>query len=328
MRVSVALCTYNGARFLSEQLQSIARQTLVPDELVICDDGSTDGTIEILQAFAATSAIDVRLHLAAQRGGVVANFARAMAGCTGDVIALADQDDVWLPDKLKITIGALHAAQDALGEETPLLAHTDLRVIDAAKSVLADSFWAHQGIRLQHPDALSELLLENFVTGCTVVMNRALRDQALPIPPGAIMHDWWLALVAATRGKVVTLPNATMLYRQHGSNTVGARRRNVVKYILGWREFIGRVEARIGQSEALAAHLRGGLSKDAEELIGRFNCDMRRGRLAGLLWLIRRGVRMQQMRRTVAVYLLAALRMFAAPGHSPLPAADANRLHR
>jgi glycosyltransferase involved in cell wall biosynthesis len=328
MRVSVALCTFNGAKYLQEQLQSIAAQSLPPDELVICDDGSTDGTIELLRAFADTSTIPVHLHLGASRGGVIANFERAIAYCTGDVIALADQDDAWLPDKLKITVGALRAAQEVHGEDVPLLVHTDLRVVDAAKNVIATSFWAHQEIRARHRDALAELLLENFVTGCTLVMNRSLRNLALPIPPDAVMHDWWLALVAAAKGKVITLPDVTILYRQHGSNTVGARRRSLAKYILGWREFVGRVEARINQSEALETHLKGRGPPATEEFVRRFNEDIRGGGLVGLLWLIKRGVRMQQIRRTFAVYLLAALKIFAPARPGEARVAQQHGTHR
>lgn len=195
-RLSVALCTYNGARYLREQLDSIALQTRQPDEMVVCDDRSSDGSVEIVEAFAADAPFPVRLCVNEEGLGATKNFERAMGLCEGDYIALSDQDDVWLPNKLEITFNAMCRAEDRSGADVPILVHTDLRVVDLERRLVAPSFYRHQGFKKLHRNLLAELLVENYVTGCTMMMNRALRDGGLPIPSGAMMHDWWLALVA------------------------------------------------------------------------------------------------------------------------------------
>lgn len=315
MRLSVALCTYNGARYLREQLQSIAGQSMPPDEIVVCDDGSTDETLQILNDFAAAATIPVRVHADGDRVGVVRNFERAIGRCSGDVIALADQDDVWLPEKLKVTVEALERAEKDCPGGIPILVHTDLWVVDSAKNVIAESFYEHQGmIRNKPSNPLPWLLVENYVTGCTLVMNRMLQEESMPIPCEAVMHDWWLALVAAARGRVVTLPAGTILYRQHGRNAVGARRRSLRRYVFGWKEFFERVEARVRQSEALLFQLRGRLEPETESFLEEFNARIRRGGPSAVYWMMKNEVRMQSVLHTAAVFLMVAVGAFRRQG--------------
>lgn len=320
MRLSVALCTYNGARYLREQLQSIAEQSMPPDEIVVCDDGSTDETLQILNGFAAASLIPVRVHADGDRVGVVRNFERAISRCSGDVIALADQDDVWLPEKLKVTVEALERAEKDCPSGTPILVHTDLWVVDSAKNVIAESFREHQGIRKKPQSPLAGLLVENYVTGCTVAMNRTLKEESMPIPGEAVMHDWWLALVAAARGRIVTLPTGTILYRQHGSNAVGAGKRSLRRYVFGWKAFFERVEAPVRQSEALLFQLRGRLEPETESFLDEFNTRIRRGGPSAVYWMMRNEVRMQSALRTAAIFFLVAVGAFRR--RSPLTRAS------
>lgn len=230
--LSVALCTYNGARFVAEQVRSILAQRPAPLELVVGDDDSGDDTVSIIEReVAAARAADPAMmtELVVRRHspglGVVGNFADAMEACRGDLIALSDQDDVWAPDKLARLV-ALFAA-DARVQ----FVHTDARLVDAAGSplglTLLDALEATSAERagLQSGDAFAVLLRRNLVTGATVMLRRSLVAQAAPFPPEWV-HDEWLAAIAAAQHEhaLRLVPEPLIDYRQHGANEIGARR--------------------------------------------------------------------------------------------------------
>lgn len=221
--ISVALCTYNGATYLQGQLDSIASQSLFPDELIVCDDKSNDETMKILSKFASSAPFFVRVEQNRHNLGAKMNFAQAISLCQGHYVALCDQDDVWLSKKLEILLSKMHKAESQYGKQTPILIHTDLRVVDSDCKLLASSFLKLNRIKHVENNPLRTLVVQNFVTGCTAIINRSLINVSLPIPRDAIIHDWWIALVAACRGRIVFVPEATVLYRQHRSNVVGTK---------------------------------------------------------------------------------------------------------
>lgn len=212
--VDVVLPTFNSAAFLPEQLDSILSQK-VPLRILIRDDHSTDQTMAIVRAYQAQHGNISVLDDHDGRLGVVGNVQRLLTATEADFVLLCDADDIWRPHKAARLIDAL------VGHSTPALAHSDARVIDASGQPLASSLW-----HLQHSqaegDRLGALLLRNTVTGCTAGVNRALLDVALPLPPQVIMHDWWLALMAAATGTIVRVPESLVDYRQHSTNVVGA----------------------------------------------------------------------------------------------------------
>jgi glycosyltransferase involved in cell wall biosynthesis len=230
--VSVALCTYNGARFVAEQVRSILAQRPAPIELVVGDDDSTDDTLPIVEReVAAARAADpaVTTELVMRRHspglGVVGNFADALSACRADLIALSDQDDVWAPDKLA-RLTALFEADARLQ-----LVHTEARLVDAAGAplglTLLDALEATPAERagLQSGDAFAVLLRRNLVTGATVMLRRSLVELAAPLPREWV-HDEWLAAIAAAQGphSLRLVPEPLIDYRQHGANEIGARR--------------------------------------------------------------------------------------------------------
>lgn len=224
-RLSVALCTYNGARFLAQQLESLARQTRLPDELVVCDDRSSDDTVRIVENFVATAPFPVALHVNTSNVGVSENFGQAIQKCQGDLIALCDQDDVWLPHKLAagITCFTDDPTLDAL--------FTDAGTIDQKEDRLPGTLW--EGIRfsakqrrlVEAGEAIIVLADRFLVTGATLVFHRRLLGTILPIPPTRprlLLHDGWIALIAASTGKLRALDGPpTMLYRLHDQQQVG-----------------------------------------------------------------------------------------------------------
>jgi hypothetical protein len=137
---------------------------------------------------------------------------------------LADQDDVWLPDKIERKLARLKELEAQNGSETPLLVFTDLKVVDEDLSVIEDSMWHYQRLDPAITQDWRGLLAQNVVTGCTIIANRALADAALPFALPEMMHDHWLAVNAAKYGRVAYLKDATVLYRQHGTNVAGGIR--------------------------------------------------------------------------------------------------------
>lgn len=226
MRISVALCTYNGERFLADQLASIGGQTRPPDELVACDDASTDGTAAVVRAFAATAPFPVRVEVNPANLGTTPNFARAIGLCSGDVIALADQDDVWLPHKLATLEAAL--ADPAAG-----LAFSDAEVTDERLRPLGYRLWqsirfdAREQERFRGGGAFAGLLRRHRVTGATLAFRASLRGLVLPIPPGWV-HDAWVALLVSAVARVEPVADPLIQYRQHDRQQIGGRRRGLL----------------------------------------------------------------------------------------------------
>lgn len=220
--VSIALCSFNGARYLRQQLDSIAAQSRRPDEIVVCDDGSDDETISITCDFAKDAPFPVRIEINERRLGTVANFDKAIGLCRGDIVFLSDQDDVWHPRKIEKQIAAMRSMEARHGRDTPLLVHSDLEVAGPTLDRIAPSYMKYQGIR-HLDDDFGSLLVQNFVTGCATAVNRALIDLARPIPEVSLMHDWWLALCAAAGGRIGFIAEPLVAYRQHGGNQVGSK---------------------------------------------------------------------------------------------------------
>lgn len=217
--LSIALCTYNGARFLREQLDSIAAQTRPPDELVICDDGSTDDTLTIAEQFAAAAPFAVQIHPAVQNLGIAGNFERAICLCSGGIIALSDQDDVWLPHKLERLNTALSVSGTGF-------AFSDAELVDESLKPLDKRLWQSIGFdareqAILRTDAPRLLLKHRVVTGATMAFRAEYRDKFLPISPLWI-HDGWIALIIALYAGAASIAEPLIQYRQHGRNQVGA----------------------------------------------------------------------------------------------------------
>jgi glycosyl transferase family 2 len=223
MRISVAMCTYNGAKFLPAQLQSIITQSRPPDEIVICDDRSTDDTQNILEKFASESPVPIKLHINDQNLGSVKNFERAISLCTGDVIALSDQDDVWRNDKLQLFETVLNNSPSAG------IVFSDAAIVDQDLKPLNRRMWdevgfdAHKRKLVRTGRALEVLITGWTVTGATMAFRSRFVKLSLPIPEGiAMIHDGWIALTIAAVADVVALDEPLIQYRQHAQQQIGA----------------------------------------------------------------------------------------------------------
>jgi glycosyltransferase involved in cell wall biosynthesis len=247
------MCTYNGARWLGEQLASLAAQMRPPDELVICDDRSGDSTVEIIRSFASSAAFPVRLHVNETNLGPAANFGKAMSFCGGDVIFFCDQDDVWLPDKIARMTGVLENAP-AVGA---VLGNAEL--VDEALRPLPGSLWdaipftpAEQAA-VRSGRAAQVLARKNVATGATMAFRSEFRKLALPVPDiERCMHDAWVALLISAVAEIALLPEPVIRQRLHAGNRIGTRRRSLREQIAMGREHI-RSQAFLHDAQVFAA---------------------------------------------------------------------------
>lgn len=237
LRLSIVMCTYNGAAYLQQQLDSLLVQTRLPDEIVIGDDGSTDATMDILRRFDARASevgVQVVLRRNPQNLGYVENFTVGLRQARGDVLFLCDQDDVWRADKLARMAAAFEV------DPSLLLVHSDARLVDArGESLQCSMFDALQLGALEKQTihvgrAFEVALRRSFVTGATAALRRELVDLALPVAAEWI-HDEWLAAVAAAAGRLDVIEDALIDYRQHDANQIGARKRTLT---MKWRELL------------------------------------------------------------------------------------------
>jgi glycosyltransferase involved in cell wall biosynthesis len=219
--ISVALCTYNGARYLTEQFESILQQTEPPDEVIISDDGSNDTTLSLARDFVARASFPVTL-LASEglRLGSTQNFERALRRCHGDLIALSDQDDRWRPERLARSRAAMQARPEAT------LLFSDAALIDEQRRPLPGSLWQRFGFagerfRQFAAGDYSLLCRERFITGATVMLRRSALANVLPISLEWV-HDAWLGILLSFQGDLIALNEPLIEYRVHALQQVGA----------------------------------------------------------------------------------------------------------
>lgn len=225
--IEILLATYNGGKYLAEQLDSIFKQDNQDFRILVRDDGSSDNTLDVLKSYQSKFADRITiLETDAPTGSAFGNFSKLMEASNAEYVMFADQDDVWLEDKISKTMNKMQEMEEEHGKQCPILVHTDLCVVDNNMNVIDQSFWSFQNLHVKKANSLARQLVSNVVTGCTMMINNALLKKAPPVPQNAIMHDWWLAIVAAAFGKIGIVEDQTMLYRQHSSNEVGAKKFN------------------------------------------------------------------------------------------------------
>jgi len=226
MKVSVALCTYNGEEFLAEQLTSLVNQTHPPDEIVICDDGSSDTTLEIIQSFQANFTLPITLHRNDVSLGVFKNFQKCIGLCQYPLVFTCDQDDVWLSNKIEkhITEHEAHPQSE--------LVYSNAEVVSYDLMTMYYLLWQPEDILNQDKGVASfdKLIVKGqSIAGCCMSFYKSFYDSVLPIPP-QIYHDDWIATTAFLSSKITGIPEPLMKYRQHGNNVVGIVRGSRISF--------------------------------------------------------------------------------------------------
>jgi glycosyltransferase involved in cell wall biosynthesis len=225
--IDILLATCNGAQFLEEQLDSLFRQTIKSFHLIVRDDCSDDSTLDIVERFRSRYSDSVEIHRNALRQGACRNFSLLTQQSVAPYFAFCDQDDIWHSEKLELSLRAMKTLEHRHGMDTPAIVFTDVAVVNESADIISPSMW--QAMRVV-PERLTfgSELVQNLVTGCTVLGNRSLLKLGSPVSADAYMHDYWFGLVATAFGVVYPLRIVTANYRQHSNNAIGAKYRSTV----------------------------------------------------------------------------------------------------
>ena len=250
-KIAILMATYNGEKYICQQIDSILSQTCKDWELYIHDDGSTDNTIAVVESYVEKYPNKIHLIDDKSTGGAKYNFFYMFGQVEAPYYMTCDQDDVWLDKKIELTYDKMLTIENKA--DVPCLVYTELRVVDSELNTIADTMSGYQSLDC-HKRTINQFILQNSVTGCTMMVNRALRDKMLRITDidNTIMHDWWAALVAAQFGKTAFIDEPTILYRQHGDNSLGALGINKLSYIVRrvWQKKQIQESMRLGRLQA------------------------------------------------------------------------------
>ncbi len=246
MKISIAMAVYNGAEYLDAQLESLFSQSLAPDEIVVCDDGSADATPELMAKWQAARPGVIRYHRNPERLGVSRNFEKAISLCSGDAIFLSDQDDVWLPEKIQIMMDLIAAINAPSG------AFCDSLLVDENLNSLGATHFGNRGFNSNELQDLSSFLRRIPAAGHDMAFEARLREILLPFPDLPECHDTWIGLVLAALNRWKFTGETLTLFRQHRSNVSGSgkcwnwrrrlteARRSIQANTFAWNETIYR----------------------------------------------------------------------------------------
>src|SRR6478736_3199234 len=312
-KILILLAAYNGEEYLSEQIQSIQRQTIFTWTLLVRDDGSQDSSKDIIEEFAAK---DSRIRLVddeREGRGTTKNFAALMQVALAegaDAIFFADQDDIWLPHKLSRQLKSLQEMEEQYSPGTPLLCYSDLEVVDEHLHQIHPSFMRYEKLRHEPDNPIHVLLTQNLVTGCSVVINRALLEFVTPIPHEVILHDWWLAICAAACGRIGYIDEPLVQYRQHSTNQIGALTLNRLVNLSAVRKHLSNIQdymlGPIGQAKVLGERIRGkriNCAGESLELLDDFVSCLGQGVMQRLWTIYRSPLRRQGPWRKLLLFL-------------------------
>lgn len=229
--VDILLATYNSEKYLEEQINSILLQIYRDWQLIIRDDGSTDGTLNIIARYIKQYPNKIRLVKDdVVCGSAKSNFFQLLSYASNDYVMFCDHDDYWLEDKVEVSLNRLKQEEKKLVKLIPLIVFTDYYVVDSKLNIIQES--TTKNLQVARPYiTLNSLLVQNYITGCTMIFNKSLYSRIGQVGDEALMHDWWLALFASAFGEIIYLDIPTIKYRQHGNNCVGAVDVKSIQYV-------------------------------------------------------------------------------------------------
>lgn len=266
--IDILMATYNGEKYIEEQINSIINQDFKEWNLLIRDDCSTDNTINIINKYVEKYPDKIKLiDNMGKNLGVKLNFGELMKHSKSKYCMFADQDDKWLPNKISLTLEKMKELESNYGEEKPILIHTDLKVVDKNLELIDKSFWKYSYIDPSR-NTLNKLLVKNTVTGCTMMINSSLKKLINFIPEECMMHDHWIALVASLSGIIYFIKEPTILYRQHENNQLGAKKKIKKKNFFRKRKL--KYEFYVEQADILYKEFKNYLDKKNDRVLDDF----------------------------------------------------------
>ncbi|WP_284680482.1 glycosyltransferase family 2 protein [Aceticella autotrophica] len=270
--IDILISAYNGEEYIREQIDSILNQTYTDWRLLIRDDGSKDRTLEIIEGYVGK--FNKKIYFINDKDkhlGASMSFFKLLNYSTADYIMFCDQDDVWIADKIEITLNKMHDLEK-LYPDKPILIHSNLKVVNGGLKIIDEFFWKYQKLN-PNLKRLNNLLIQNNVTGCTVMINRKLKDLLETVPGNLIMHDWWFALVASAFGVIDYIDEPLILYRQHGANDTGAKKYRISYFInrsLKYDEAVKTINKIINQGKEFYSIYRNMLTKEQKDIVYNF----------------------------------------------------------
>lgn len=252
-KIDILMATYNSGKYISEQLQSIINQTYKDFHLYICDDVSTDSTSNILSEYKLQYNNTISILKNETNKGAKYNFSNLFQNSQADYVMFSDHDDVWLNNKIEVTYNKMIKLENTYSKDTPILVFTDKFVTDDKLNITAKSH--NKSEKFNTNDfSLNRLLIGNVASGCTIMVNAALRKICGTINSNALMHDYWLMLTAAAFGHIGYINIPTMYYRQHNNNQLGAQNNSILNALknikTGKQNLKNMVFKNITQAEA------------------------------------------------------------------------------
>ena len=266
---SIALCTYNGEKYLPQLLDSLLSQTVLAREIIIVDDCSTDGTVSLLEKYAGSNS-QIKLYIQKSNLGPIGAFQTAIQLTCQPYIFLADQDDVWKTNKVELML----SAASRFASEKPLLVYSDLEVMDERGNPRFPSFWKMAGIK-PHESTFARLMFGNVVTGCASLINAKMKEYLTSIPQGVLMHDHWIGLIAFGFGETLVMDEQLVKYRTHGDSVTEKKQASALwkfqtqvgQMLKEKRTFL---EKEINQMILFDQKFRDRLSDEHQELVEKF----------------------------------------------------------
>ena len=305
--ITVLMAVYNGEKYLREQLDSILAQDSRELVAVVSDDGSADGSRDIIREYAKKEPNRIfPIFRERPSGSPEAHFLDLIAQGEGEYVMLSDQDDVWLPGKVSRLMKKMRSMEHRYGKETPILVQSDLKVTDENLHVIAESYFRYQKISPER-NKLCQLLVQNNVTGGAVMMNRALLSLLRKKPQVCLMHDSWIALVAACFGKIGWVDEPLYLYRQHGANSLGAKAADTVQEAADRLKDGSRARENyrrmFGQAACLLKMYQDQLSREQIRTLKAFIRLPKQGRIPKICSMIKYGFTKNSVKRTIGQML-------------------------
>lgn len=302
-KVVILISTYNGEKYLKDQLDSLRNQTYGNIRIIARDDGSSDATLDILKSY-NIEVMPLSKNLGAKGSfGILLEY--AIENSDGDYFMFCDQDDIWKKDKAQKTLEKMK--EHSHNHSGPTLIHTDLSVVDDKLNILNNSFWDYQNLD-PNSKFLCNFIVQNNITGCTAMIDRELAQLSLPIPHEAIMHDWWIGMTASAFGKIIHLDESTILYRQHDSNDVGAKKFDVgfilenVKNILS-QKYTDTFTRYVEQSSAFLSRHNHALDNNTIKMLEEFSNIREKNKIEKVRILLSHKLLKQDLVRNIGLFL-------------------------
>lgn len=337
-KIAILLAAYQGEKYISEQIDSILAQTEQNWMLYIHDDGSKDGTMRIIESYAKQYPNDICVVEGASTGGAKQNFFYLFHQVEAPYYMCCDQDDVWLPDKIEktkkemlrlehtvkmrhndkagnITAKTIKTESNKAGnstkkttarhdQEIPCLVFTELKVVDEKLNVLHEKMSWYQGLDCKTL-SINRALIQNVATGCTMMINRKLRDELTRLTEytDVLMHDWWAMLVATRFGQVSYVEDATILYRQHGENGVGAKNANTVSYMIQRMNQGAEIKESLLNTRKQAARFADLYREGTDSLIRRYGELGKKSKISRILFYIKNDVKKSTLSKNMGLLI-------------------------